>query len=108
MKKENRIKTLFQQSSPLFVALGDSVRQELISNMLNGEVLSVEELASRTKLSRPTISHHLKILKDANLIVEHKNGRQTFYKPQVGEHFYTVKKLLDEIDTLIKLESESK
>ncbi len=104
MEKTKRIKTLFEQSLPFFVALGDPVRQQLLLSMINGEVLSVQELAGRTKLSRPTISHHLKILKDAHLIEEHKKGRQTFYQPQAGKHFYTVKTLLEEIDKVITTE----
>jgi ArsR family transcriptional regulator, arsenate/arsenite/antimonite-responsive transcriptional repressor len=107
VSKNNQIEQLFRQSRPLFVALGDPVRQELLLNMMNGEVLSVKELAAKTNLSRPTISHHLRILKEAQIIVEHKKGRQTFYRPQPGEYFYTVKRLLETIDIKIQLESET-
>jgi DNA-binding transcriptional ArsR family regulator len=102
MDDVEHIRILFRGSQAFFTALGDPVRQELLLAMMSGELLSVKELAGRTNLSRPTISHHLKILKEANIIVEHKNGRQIFYQPQPGEYFYIVKELIDSIDTIIK------
>ena len=104
MTKSSKITELFQKTQPFFNALGDPVRQELLLCMKNGEVLSVKELTARTKLSRPTISHHLKILKKANIIVEHKKGRQIFYRPQPGEYYGYVKELIDNIDEAIKQE----
>ena len=104
MNHINRIAVLFQESRPFLNAVGDSTRQKLLSTMMSGEILSVKELASQTNLSRPTISHHLKILKEAHIIVEQKKGRQIFYRPQAGEYFYIVKELIDTIDQVLKKE----
>lgn len=93
---------LFQKSQLFFAALADPVRQGLMMSMIGGERLSVKELTSRTNLSRPTISHHLKVLKKANMIVEHKVGREIFYQPQPGENYHAVKELMNSIDAHIK------
>lgn len=98
----DRTRILFQKSQLFFAALGDPVRQELIMNMMGRERLSVKELTSRTDLSRPTVSHHLKILKEANIIVEHKVGREIFYQPQPGDNYRAVKELMGIIDRSIK------
>lgn len=104
MQDVEKIRSLFTASRPFFTALCDPVRQDLMLDMMCGEWLSVKELTSRSKLSRPAISHHLKVLKDAHIIIEHKEGRQTFYRPQPGEYFYVVKELIDTIDTVINKE----
>lgn len=95
-------RTLFHKSLLFFAALGDPVRQELLMSMMDTPRLSVKDLTSRTQLSRPAISHHLKVLKDANIIVEQKKGREIFYRPQPGENYKAVKELMDIIDRQIK------
>ncbi|MEO5949958.1 MAG: metalloregulator ArsR/SmtB family transcription factor [Candidatus Saccharimonadales bacterium] len=102
MSESKKFQELFTKSLPFFNALGHPVRQKLMLMMTTGAQLSVKELTAGTKLSRPTVSHHLKILKNAHLIVEHKKGRETYYHPQPGEHFHTVKELIDTIDKAIK------
>ena len=104
MEDKDTIRRLFKQSQPFFTALGDPIRQELLILMIDEVSLSVKELTAHTNLSRPTISHHLKILKDAQIIEEHKKGRQTFYRPQIHSYFYTIKELIDAIDSAVEKE----
>lgn len=97
---------IFKKNLPLFNALGDSTRQRLILLMIDGEPKSVAELTAKTDLSRPTISHHLKVLRDAHIIVEKKQGRKTFYYPQLGDYYYSMKEFIETIDTLTKKEQD--
>lgn len=90
-----RITELFERCRPLFVALGDTTRQELLQAMISEEEIAVKELAQRAQVSRPTASHHLKILKDAGLITQRKKGREIYYQPCPSAQFYDVKKLVD-------------
>jgi ArsR family transcriptional regulator len=108
MSGHDKFAQLFTDSLPFFNALGDPVRQKLMLMMSQGEVLSVKQLTAGTELSRPTISHHLKVLKNAQLIVEHKVGREVYYRPQPGDYFKTVKQLVDMIDYAIKDTKEIK
>ena len=71
-------------------------------NMMGSNLLSVKELTGRTNLSRSAISYHLKVLKQADIIVEHKKGREIFYRPQPGENYQAVKELMGVIDKHIK------
>lgn len=95
MNQREKIRYLFAQNLPLFSALGDPVRQQLILFMLDGSRQSVAELASQTELSRPTISHHLKILKDAHLITSQKVGTKVYYSPQTGRQYELLRELAD-------------
>lgn len=103
MDQVEKIRRLFTQSLPLFNALGDPIRQQLILLMMDGARQSVAELASQTNLSRPTISHHLKILKDAHIITSQKIGTRIYYYPQMGEYFEPIKEL---VNTIVALEDE--
>lgn len=102
MTDNKKVAELFERSLPFLTALGNPDRQQLLMLMVDGSQKSVAELTAHTNLSRPTISHHLKILKDAGIIIEHKVGRKIYYQPQAGEYFHTVKELVDVIDELIK------
>lgn len=104
MNDLERVKKLLSQNLPLFNALGDATRQRLLALMMGNHPLSVKELAAAMHMSRPTISHHLMVLRAAKVVVEHKEGRRIYYKPQLGEYYHTVKELIDLIDTITKEE----
>lgn len=104
---EDNIARLFQKNLPLFNALGDSTRQQLILLMMDSKPRSVIELAEQITLSRPAVSHHLKVLRDANIVTEHKEGRRTYYKPHLGDYFVSIKELVDVVDELVHKEGDS-
>jgi ArsR family transcriptional regulator, arsenate/arsenite/antimonite-responsive transcriptional repressor len=108
MINTNRIKYLFGQSLPLFNALGDPVRQQLIMLMIEDERKSVAELAAKTNVARSTVSHHLKVLKDAHLIDKEKVGTRIFYFPKVGDYFQPMKELVEIVAKIEKLKGEHK
>ena len=63
-------------------ALGDEMRQHLILVMLqSGECsgMRVNDIAERTSLSRPAVSHHLQILKDAGIVKMRREGTKNYY-----------------------------
>ena len=64
------------------VALGDPVRQAIVV-ALSRERLNVGALAARFPLSRPAMSHHLKVLADAGLLVRERQGRERVYRLDV-------------------------
>jgi ArsR family transcriptional regulator len=84
-----RLKLEFQRCQKIFTALGDETRQYLLCMMLSGPCggSRVVDLASRTNLSRPAISHHMQILKDAGIVQSRKEGTLIYYylDPQDGE-----------------------
>ena len=94
MHDTQQIKVLFEKSLPVFDALGDPIRQQLITLMIDGAQRSVAELAAETNVSRSTVSHHLRVLKDAHIIADKKVGRKIFYYPKVDNYFQPVKELV--------------
>lgn len=92
---------LFQNCMPIFIALGDEVRLAIIEALActglyddlgNGvadirgglsirpsQGMNVKEITEMTRLSRPAISHHLKILKEAGLVNVRQEGTSNYY-----------------------------
>ena len=59
-------------------ALGDPTRRAVLDR-LRGGPRAVGAIASDLPVSRPAVSQHLKVLKDAGLVVARKEGRQQVY-----------------------------
>lgn len=66
-----------------FAVLADPARLRLLSLVASAEAgeACVCELVGPLGRSQPTVSHHLKILADAKLIVGEKRGRWVWYRP---------------------------
>lgn len=98
-----RFHKLFRTCTPLFIALSDEYRQKLILDIADAgeEGLNVSNLSAKSTLSRPAISHHLKVLKDSGLIVPLKEGTQIFYKLSLDENFKIMSDLLTSIQEVI-------
>lgn len=69
------------ENRDVFVALADPTRRSILT-MLADEPLPVRQLSERFPVTRPAISRHLRILKEAGLVVDHKQGRQRLYAVQ--------------------------
>lgn len=71
---------LAEKASALFAALADPTRLSILKLLLDnhGEAC-VCDIASNFHLGQPTISHHLKILRDAQLVCTNKRGKWVFY-----------------------------
>jgi DNA-binding transcriptional ArsR family regulator len=59
-------------------ALADETRQKIM-NLVCCQWLSVNEIVEQLNVTQPTVSHHLAILRDANLVNQREEGKQTFY-----------------------------
>ncbi|MGG4489460.1 ArsR/SmtB family transcription factor [Metabacillus idriensis] len=84
----------FRSCIPLFHALGDPGRQDIILLLAETERLTVNEIADQSRLSRPAISHHLKILKDQGLVSIEQQGTKRFYSLALEDSVTLLKKLI--------------
>lgn len=72
----------FRSVQKALIALGDENRQHLIFEMMQmGDCSGVRvgEITARTHLSRPAVSHHLQILKDAGIVKMRREGTRNYY-----------------------------
>ena len=63
----------------LFVALDDPIRRRILELLLGGS-RPVSEIASHFPVSRPAISKHLRILREAEVVSEQRRGRRRLYR----------------------------
>jgi DNA-binding transcriptional ArsR family regulator len=62
-----------------WTALGDPTRRAIFERLAE-RPQAVGELASELPVSRPAVSQHLKVLKDAGLVVDNRAGKQRIYR----------------------------
>jgi DNA-binding transcriptional ArsR family regulator len=65
----------------LFKALNDDTRREIL-NMLRRKALTAGQIAEAFNISKPSISHHLDILKQAGWVTSVKEGQYIYYTLQ--------------------------
>ena len=82
----------------LFRALNDQTRRDIL-DMLKKKDLTAGEIADRFNISKPSISHHLDILKQADLVTSVKEGQFIYYSLNM-----TV--LDDLLEWMLKLKSQ--
>lgn len=65
----------------MFLAFGDETRQYILSVLLCSECSGsrVVDIAKKTNLSRPAVSHHMQILKNAGIVKTRKEGTLVYY-----------------------------
>ncbi|MGI8892974.1 MAG: autorepressor SdpR family transcription factor [Bacteroidia bacterium] len=68
----------------LFKALGDKTRREILE-LLKKKDMTAGEIADEFNITKPSISHHLDILKQANLVSAGKNGQFITYSLNTTE-----------------------
>ena len=60
-------------------AMADETRQRVLSLLQAGE-MSESDIVARMNLTQPTISHHLALLRRANLVTARHEGKYVFYR----------------------------
>lgn len=68
----------------VFTALGENYRQRILLAFEPGERLSIQEIVEQVPLSRTAVVYHLKVLREAGLLVGEKSGRRTLYHLDTG------------------------
>ena len=83
---------------PVFKALGDSTRLEIVQMLAGGEMCACKIL-EKFEITQPTLSHHMKLLCDADIVQGRKEGKWVHYSinPEGAER---AEKMLAQLVTL--------
>lgn len=102
--EENLQKILegFFRCKDAFTAIGDETRQLILLVLLESALsgIRVGEIAEKIHLTRPSVSHHLKILKESGIVAMRKEGTKNFYYLSVDETQW--KEIADLINLIYK------
>jgi len=88
----------FRACAPVFNALGDRYRQDIVMLLAQDERLNVSQIAERMPLSRPAISHHLKVLMQAKLIELERVSRENFYSLTLDSALADLRRLVEQAE----------
>jgi ArsR family transcriptional regulator len=66
------------QLTTVFKAISDPTRREIL-NLLRKEEMSAGEVAAHFDMTKPTMSHHFSVLKEAQLITSRREGQTIWY-----------------------------
>jgi len=108
MNKQDQLKIIkadFNNCQHVLSAIGDETRQAILLVLMETDCqtgLRVGEITEQTHLSRPAVSHHLKILRDAGIILMRKEGTKNFYYINVRTKLHLLKTLVLDIEMFLK------
>ncbi|MCY9591008.1 ArsR/SmtB family transcription factor [Paenibacillus chitinolyticus] len=91
----------FKNNQKVLNAIGDETRQAILMALIQGTQnpgMRVGEIRVKTHLSRPAVSHHLKILKEAQIISVRKEGTLNYYRLDSASNLKLLKNLVNEIE----------
>ena len=111
-QRMQEITSKFKECRKAISAMGDETRQLILIALLESDFngIRVGEITKKTHLSRPAVSHHLKILKEAEIVNLRREGTKNYYYMDANEtqwgqiaqlvnHIYEVVKDFAPIDT---------
>lgn len=77
----NKIVDGFKNCRSAFTAIGDETRQLILLVLLESDCsgIRVGEIAEKTHLTRPSVSHHLQILKESGIVAMRREGTKNYY-----------------------------
>jgi ArsR family transcriptional regulator, arsenate/arsenite/antimonite-responsive transcriptional repressor len=77
----------------------DPKRLEIILLLGKGKPMNVGEITTQFHISRPAISHHLKVLKDAGIVNSEKIGQEIYYQLNRNMIINGLRKFADAIES---------
>ncbi|GGA45970.1 ArsR/SmtB family transcription factor [Paenibacillus physcomitrellae] len=98
----------FKDCIPLLEVLTDENRQAIIMLLAQNKLgLNVNTIAGHMDLSRPAISHHLKVLKQSGYIKSEKKGVENYYVLTVRKPLEQIKSLITSVEQACDLSNDS-
>lgn len=88
-----KTRAVFQEGIPLFQVLSETARQDILLYLADYGELNVNELTEKLTLSRPAVSHHLKVLRQAGLIGVRSAGTGNYYYLRMKKPLELLKEL---------------
>ena len=99
-----RIYEDFKTNSKFFQAIGNETRQGILLFLIasGGKGARVNEITENAHLSRPAVSHHLNVLKEAGIIHCRPEGTSHYYYISIKDHLPHLYKLNKDVGEFLK------
>ena len=87
--------SLMRQCIPIFTVFSDENRHKILQLLLENGKMNVNDITEHLHLSRPAVSHHLKIMLQAHTISVEQIGKERFYSIAMADAITQLKQLTD-------------
>lgn len=89
---------ILQECTPIFSILSDSNRQEILVLLFDRREMTVSEITEHIELSRPAVSHHLKLLLNSKIVSVKKRGTERYYSLSLDKSIHLLKELIQSLE----------
>lgn len=96
---------ILSECIPIFTMLQDESRQQILMLLFDNKEMTVSEMTDNLELSRPAVSHHMKLLLDAGLVSVKKSGKERIYSLNLQKALKQLRELLLSIETDIQYDA---
>lgn len=109
MEKQEHIEMIkvdFKNAQSILNVIGDETRQMILLVLMGSDCktgMRVGEITEKTHLSRPAVSHQLKILKDSGLVGMREEGTKNYYHITLNDKIMLLKKVIVDIEIFMEL-----
>ena len=87
-----------QRSAPIFAALGDATRLQVVSRLSGGGPMSIVQLTEGSDVTRQAVTKHLNVLAEAGLVRDFRRGRERVWELRTSQ-LAQARRALDLIST---------
>ncbi|WP_379134175.1 ArsR/SmtB family transcription factor [Paenibacillus sp. sgz500958] len=103
-EKLYKVTSDFKNCTQVLAAIGDETRQQiLITIMAAGcDGVRVGDITAQTHLSRPAVSHHLKILREAGIVNMYKVTTKNYYYIDPTSWIANLKDLITHMEDILQ------
>lgn len=85
---------LMKDCIPIFTVLADENRHLILKLLLENGAMRVNDITENLHLSRPAVSHHLKIMLSANAVSVEQIGKERFYSLAMKDEIEWLEELM--------------
>lgn len=89
---------ILRECIPTFFILSDENRQQILHVLRQEGKLNVNALTERLHLSRPAVSHHLKLMRVAGMVQMEQVGKERYYSASLSYSIQLLRRMLDSME----------
>lgn len=93
---------IFKRGTKILNILQDEKRQQILVLLCREKQLTVNEITELLPISRPAVSHHLKLMLDAGLLSVTQTGLERYYSSDLDDTLEWLKELTNSLEANLK------
>lgn len=97
-----QILEIFKKGIPIFTILQDENRQQILVMLCKTNRMTVNQITEKLSLSRPAVSHHLKLMLNAGILSVSQSGTERYYSADMTSTVTLLKALTQSLEADIK------